>query len=100
VWPAVVRSHIDLELPFMATEKILMQCVTNGGDRQELHEAIRVHSMEAGRRVKEEGASNDLLGRIAGCSDFNSSFKTRINSLMCVCVCRRSFVCCDPRFLR
>jgi adenylosuccinate lyase len=49
----------------MATEVILMQCVKAGGDRQELHEAIREHSMAAGRRVKEEGAANDLLERIA-----------------------------------
>ena len=49
----------------MATEVILMQCVKSGGDRQILHEAIREHSMAAGRRVKEEGASNDLLERIA-----------------------------------
>lgn len=49
----------------MATEVILMQCVTAGGDRQILHEAIREHSMEAGKRVKEEGAPNDLLERIA-----------------------------------
>lgn len=65
VWPAVIRSHLALELPFMATEVILMQCVKAGGDRQVLHEAIREHSMAAGRRVKEEGASNDLLDRIA-----------------------------------
>lgn len=65
MWPAVVRSHINLELPFMATEVILMQCVKAGGDRQVLHEAIREHSMAAGRRVKEEGAANDLLDRIA-----------------------------------
>ena len=65
MWPAVIRSHISLELPFMATEVILMQCVKAGGDRQILHEAIRTHSMEAGRRVKEEGADNDLLDRIA-----------------------------------
>lgn len=64
VWPAVIKSHIDLELPFMATEVILMQCTKAGGDRQELHEAIREHSMAAGRRVKEEGAKNDLLDRI------------------------------------
>jgi len=65
VWPAVIRSHIDKELPFMATEVILMQAVKAGGDRQVLHEAIREHSMAAGRRVKEEGADNDLLSRIA-----------------------------------
>lgn len=65
VWPAVIRSRLMLELPFMATEVILMDCVKAGGDRQALHEAIREHSMAAGRRVKEEGANNDLLSRIA-----------------------------------
>ncbi len=54
------------ELPFMATEAILMHCVKAGGDRQALHEAVRVHSMEAGRRVKEQGCPNDLLKRVAG----------------------------------
>lgn len=66
MWPAVIGSRIAAELPFMATEVILMQCVAAGGDRQDLHEAIRVHSLEAGRRVKEHGAANDLLERIAG----------------------------------
>lgn len=65
VWPAVIRQRLTLELPFMATEVILMDCVKAGGDRQVLHEAIREHSMAAGKRVKEEGASNDLLDRIA-----------------------------------
>ena len=95
MWPAVIKAHISLELPFMATEVILMQCVVAGGDRQLLHERIREHSMASGRRVshhlhsfyhstrffdtnnpifiivdcvdqvKEEGASNDLLERIA-----------------------------------
>jgi adenylosuccinate lyase len=65
VWPAVIKARLDLELPFMATEVILMAAVKAGEDRQQMHEAIRVHSMEAGRRVKEEGASNDLLDRIA-----------------------------------
>mmetsp|Transcript_18907 Transcript_18907/g.19640 ORF Transcript_18907/g.19640 Transcript_18907/m.19640 type:complete len:482 (-) Transcript_18907:209-1654(-) len=64
VWPAVIRSHIEMELPFMATEVILMQCVKAGGDRQILHEAIRQHSMESGRVVKEFGLKNDLLERI------------------------------------
>ena len=68
VWPAVINSRIQAELPFMATEVILMQCVEQGGDRQDLHEAVRVHSMEAGRQVKEFGAPNDLLKRIAGTS--------------------------------
>ena len=64
VWPQVIAKHIAAELPFMATENILMAAVEAGGDRQELHEAIRVHSMEAGRRVKAEGADNDLIERI------------------------------------
>ncbi len=70
VWPQVVHKHIMAELPFMATENILMDCVKAGGDRQELHEAIREHSIEAGRRVKEEGADNDLLERIAADARF------------------------------
>merc|ERR1712137_11430 len=52
------------ELPFMATENILMACVKAGGDRQELHEAIRQHSMDVSRSVKEDGKDNDLLERI------------------------------------
>merc|ERR1712157_231110 len=65
VWPNVVKSHVMAELPFMATENIIMECVKAGGDRQELHEAIRVKSMEAGAVVKGEGKPNDLLERIA-----------------------------------
>jgi len=65
VWPRVIASHVQAELPFMATEAILMAGVTAGGDRQNLHEAVRRHSMDAGRRVKEEGQPNDLLERIA-----------------------------------
>ncbi|MEE3362060.1 MAG: adenylosuccinate lyase [Anaerovoracaceae bacterium] len=65
VYPNVIHSRLMSELPFMATEIILMDAVEAGGDRQELHERIRVHSMEAGRRVKEEGAPNDLIDRIA-----------------------------------
>lgn len=64
VWPLVIKKHIMAELPFMATENILMECVKNGGDRQELHEIIREHSMDAGRVVKEKGGDNDLLERI------------------------------------
>jgi len=78
VWPEVIAHRVAFELPFMATENILMEAVKSGGNRQELHEAIRVHSMEAARRIKTEGADNDLLGRIkadpafaaiAGCID-------------------------------
>ena len=65
VYPKVIESHLMKELPFMATEMILMDAVKAGGDRQELHERIRVHSMAAGKVVKEEGLENDLLNRIA-----------------------------------
>jgi adenylosuccinate lyase len=64
VWPRVIESRIRFELPFMATENILMACVRAGGDRQILHEAIREHSMKAGARIKNEGVSNDLIDRI------------------------------------
>jgi adenylosuccinate lyase len=64
VWPKVIEAHVKAELPFMATENILMACVEAGGDRQDLHEAIREHSMAAGYRVKSEGAPNDLIDRI------------------------------------
>ena len=64
VWEKVIAKHIRAELPFMATENLLMEAVKHGGDRQQLHEVIREHSMAAGRRVKEEGADNDLLERL------------------------------------
>lgn len=66
VHPKVIEKHLVAELPFMATEMILMAAVREGGDRQELHEAIRVHSIEAGKIVKDEGEENDLLQRLAG----------------------------------
>ncbi|MCZ6634016.1 MAG: adenylosuccinate lyase [bacterium] len=70
VYPKMIRRHVDQELPFIATENIMMVAVKRGGDRQELHESIRGHSMEAGKRVKEEGEDNDLLDRIAGDAAF------------------------------
>ncbi len=71
VYPKVLEKQLNEELPFMATEDILMYCVKNGGDRQTLHEAIRRHSVAAGLAVKEQGADNDLLARIAADSAFN-----------------------------
>ena len=65
VYPKMIEKHLLEELPFMATENIMMEAVKKGGDRQELHERIRVHSMEAGKVVKVEGGKNDLLERIA-----------------------------------
>ena len=64
VFPNMIKRHLDEELPFMATENILMRCVKKGGDRQALHERIRLHSSEAGKKVKLEGGRNDLIERI------------------------------------
>ena len=71
VYPKVIHKRIMEELPFMATENILMDAVKAGGDRQELHEKIRVHSMEAGKTVKQEGKPNDLVERISKDPAFN-----------------------------
>ena len=70
VYPKMIEKRLKSELPFMATENIMMAAVKKGGDRQELHERIRVHSMEAGKVVKVEGGENDLLSRIAADSAF------------------------------
>lgn len=64
VYPMIIRRNLDSELPFMATEEILMEAVKAGGDRQELHERIRVHSHEAAKQVKEFGRDNDLVERM------------------------------------
>lgn len=66
VYPKMIEKHLRAELPFMATENILMEAVKRGGDRQTLHEKIRLHAMEAGKNVKELGGENDMLARIAG----------------------------------
>lgn len=65
VYPKVIHQRVMNELPFMATENIMMSAALRGGDRQELHERIREHSMAAGKRIKEEGLDNDLIDRIA-----------------------------------
>ncbi|GAA0120836.1 adenylosuccinate lyase [Clostridium butanoliproducens] len=70
VYHKVIESHVNNELPFMATENILMEAVKRGGDRQELHERIRIHSMEAAKKVKEEGKGNDLIQRIISDDSF------------------------------
>ena len=72
VYPAVAQKHLNEELPFMASENILMYCVKNkGADRQALHERIRVHSVAAAERVKLYGGENDLLERIMGDDAFS-----------------------------
>ncbi len=73
VYPKMVERRIMNELPFIASENILMDAVKKGGDRQELHELIREHSIAAGKRVKEEGLDNDLIERIASDSRFGLS---------------------------
>lgn len=73
VYPKVIRKHLMAELPFMATENIMMDAVKAGGDRQELHEKIRQLSMQAGKTVKEEGKENNLLELIAADPSFHLS---------------------------
>ena len=66
VYPQVIARHLAEELPFMATENILMAAVAAGGDRQDLHERIRRHSQAAAAAVKQQGKANDLLDRLRG----------------------------------
>lgn len=73
VYPKVIEKHMDAELPFMATENIMMAAVKRGGDRQQLHEKIRVYSMQASAKVKLEGEENDLCERIAADPEFGMS---------------------------
>ncbi|MGG7097481.1 adenylosuccinate lyase [Clostridium sardiniense] len=73
VYDKVIAAHVNNELPFMATENIMMESVKRGGDRQELHEKIRTHSMAAAQRVKGEGLNNDLIKRIINDGTFNLS---------------------------
>ena len=75
VYPKVIEKRLMSELPFMATENIMMDAVKAGGDRQELHERIRELSMEAGRNVKEKGLDNNLLELIAADPAFNLSLE-------------------------
>ena len=70
VYPKIIERRLMNELPFMATENIMMEAVKKGGDRQELHEKIRQHSLAAAKRIKEDGLENDLLERIAADPDF------------------------------
>ena len=75
VYPKVIEKRLMSELPFMATENIMMDAVKAGGDRQELHERIRELSMEAGKNVKVEGKENNLLELIAADPAFNLSLE-------------------------
>jgi adenylosuccinate lyase len=73
VYPKVIEKHLLAELPFMATENIMMDAVKQGGNRQELHEKIRELSMEAGRTIKIEGKDNNLLDLIAADPAFHTT---------------------------
>jgi adenylosuccinate lyase len=77
----VIERNLFAELPFMATENIMMGCVKKGGNRQELHERIRVHSMEAAKRVKQGDGQNDLLERIAGDEAFGVTLE-ELNAIL------------------
>lgn len=82
LYPKIIERNLNRELPFMATENILMYCVSvKGGDRQVLHEAIRQHSIAAAAVVKEEGGENDLLNRILADKTFNLS-KAELDKIM------------------
>ena len=81
VYPKVIRQQFMREIPFMATENIMMDAVKRGGDRQELHEKIRIYSMEAGKRVKQEGLENNLPDLIANDPAFGLS-KNEIMEIM------------------
>jgi adenylosuccinate lyase len=72
VYPKVIEASVMAELPFMATEEILMAAVQAGGDRQELHERIRQHSLAAAEQVKIHGKTNDLLQRLQEDSAFST----------------------------
>jgi adenylosuccinate lyase len=81
VYPKMIEKHLREELPFMATENILMHCVGQGGDRQLLHERIRLHAQEAAAQIKQNGAENDLLSRILADQTFGLS-EAELNGLL------------------
>ena len=81
VYKKVISKHIAAELPFMATENIMMECVKAGGNRQELHERIRVLSMEAGKNVKEEGKENNLIELIKK-DDLFAAVHDKLNEIL------------------
>jgi adenylosuccinate lyase len=70
VYPATIAAHVEAELPFIATEDVLMEAVARGGDRQDLHERIRRHAQKAGAQVKQHGRPNDLVERLRGDAAF------------------------------
>ena len=90
VYKNVINTNLMAELPFMGTEEIIMNAVLKGGDRQELHEKIRVYSMEAGKQVKEFGKPNDLVERIANDESFGLSKEEIMQALNPENLCGRA----------
>ena len=90
VYPKMIEKHLADELPFMATENILMYCVKKGGDRQELHERIRQHSLDAAKEIKQYGSDNDLIKRILSDKTFNISEQEMENILNAENFCGRA----------
>jgi adenylosuccinate lyase len=82
VYPKMIEKHLKEELPFMATENILMYCVKKGCDRQTLHERLRIYSTEAATKIKSGGGENDLIKRLLNDKAFNLS-EEEINNLLC-----------------
>ena len=82
VYPKMIEKHLNEELPFMATENILMYCVKKGGDRQVLHERIRIHSVDAAKKIKLYGGENDLMARILIDAAFDLT-EEEIGGIMC-----------------
>lgn len=81
VYPGIMKRHLDEEMPFMASENIMMYCVNKGKDRQTLHEAVRCHSVNCAHAVKERGEDNDLLERIVNDPEFGIT-KEEINEIL------------------
>jgi len=92
VYPQMIEKHIQEELPFIATENILMAAVKKGGDRQLLHERIRIHSIEAGKKVKEEGQSNDLIQRIIQDPLFNIELRVNLEKELKTILASENFI--------
>ena len=92
VYPKVIEKNLMKELPFMATENILMESVKKGKDRQEIHERIRIHSIEAAKKVKIEGMENDLMERISNDTAFGMN-KEELQSL----IDAKKFIGCAPQ---
>ncbi len=89
VYPKVIEKHVNAELPFMATENILMECVKNGANRQDVHEKIRVLSMKASENVKINGNENNLIELIKNEKTFDC-IKDKLDYILDNCRSRKN----------